>query len=484
MVSSFTIISRLLPALGLVPLLRAAEDTTALTGESADAVEMQEEAPRSPEDEALLELCGQEIDPLTTAPVARIEELLKEGADPACRDAEGNTPLLLLCRRAATSPSPEVAARAVAPAISLLLSRGADAYKTNDRGCDAMMYLQSLPELVESLTKCRLLHADELAVRVPPTSKAFFDYMTRCCRITQESGISLPYFTRLYMQPAYERAEELLGRLTEDDNRECIRLLGLNTVAGNAAEWAMLTTLNFMRNANARKAEAYVDKMPLWKNSEHFLEETPLLLLHCLHCLHWQVSPANLSAALNKLEKMLPENELDMIDCTAGSIMALLLDLEFFNSSISHSKALQRATRYTKVYDPALAAAALMHLLEDKGLPTPRQLADETPEPSGLAGNFANLFRVDAYLSMREDARQSDAEPTAEQLTRAAETLRLLKLPRHARAVEQYMDPGQAETEQTPHPAAFTTYPELPGTSPIVAMCRYILRHPDTFRRP
>ena len=484
MAPSFTIISRLLPVIGLAPLLCAEGEPAALPAESADTSAATPEKAVNPAEAALLKLCGQEISEAAAATAEEVERLLKEGAEPDCRDAEGNTPLLLLCRQAALSPAPSAAGRAITPAAALLLEKGADAYNKNDRGCDAMMYLQSLPESVDTLTRRNLLHGEGLAVRIPPSSKAFFDYMTRYCGVANERGVSLPYLNKLYLAPAYERAEELLSRLMEDDNRETVRLLGLSSAAGNAAEWAMFTTLDFMRKANARKAEAYVDKLSLWKNSEHFLEETPLLFLHCLHGLHWQISPANLSAALNKLEKMLPENELDMIDCTAGSIMALLLDLEFCNAAVSRSKALQRAARYAKAYDPALAASALAKQLEDKKLPTPQQLADLTPEPTGLPGAFANLFRVDAYLSTREGTTPPRPEPTVEQMSRAAETLRLLKLPRHARAVEQQLNPEETESDPTLHPAAFTTYPELPGTSPLVAMCRYILRHPETFRRP
>lgn len=409
--------------------------------------------------------------------LAEIATLIDKGVNINICDSEGNTALLLLCHtleldyRYRNDPH---FAQAVDQAFCLLLSKGANAMHENKKGCNAVFFLQSKPELKQKLCEQKLL-SKELAVRIPYEPLALGKYIK--LRINQvrctTHAENIAYLSRIYCTPAYDRVMERLQRYINAES------------AAGMPQGALADCLAFLRLANPSAAAEFVNNLIYWEHSEHFIEEIPAEILTALHQTQWQVPPPLLQKALVRLESLLPNEGEDMISCNSARPMGLILEML---EQQNREQATPLVERYCKARDPELAYYAYCILLQRNALPC--------PEPEELAAHWQLSAEADCtqklgteqrkvYEGARVDAamRKGTAHQlAADELKRAEAHFRSMELTRHAEAIAMLFEGEQLSRDPFILQRAYHRYAELVSPAPRATLARYILEHPQHFK--
>ncbi len=199
------------------------------------------------------------------------------------------------------------------------------------------------------------------------------------------------------------------------------------------------------------EAKVFIDQMPIWTHSEHFLERLPRFFLDTLVEMKWQVHPEALRVALNKLDSLLPQDPLDMIDCAAGKPMGQIIRL----LSIQDAKCLKElAQKYSHSQDQDLSYAAQCALLHLVGLPEPN-VAEMVTQYWGIQKRFdlerlpVELRYMAILITVNEGAMKGEFEPWVDVsiVLQAMEYLEELKLEEYAQALQCFIheDPDTKE---------------------------------------
>lgn len=367
-------------------------------------------------------------------------------------DSNGNSLLLTLCETAARTD--KASAAYLQPAIRQLLMKGADPLAENGAGCNAVFYLCGMPEFYTELKKEKLIPR-ELTLRLPAEETALLLYMKRRtaqAALAPAQG-SREYLQRRYCTPFYTRAQERLHRYLQAE--------GLYRMP----DGAMPTVLAFMRLADAQRAHAYINNLPLWQHGEHFLEELPAEFLHSLVQLGWQVNPGKLRLALQKLNSMLPDRQDDMIDCSAAEPMAYLLELLVNQEG---KRALPDLQKYTVSYDPELVQAALRLQLRLNGITPPDE---DTSEPQN-----ADMAAMREVLMADSALHKGCLEGlNAANLMRVADYLEHEGLTEHAEIFRSMVEEGELIATETSMPSIRAAYDDLNEERPRVRLLRKML---------
>lgn len=376
--------------------------------------------------------------------------------------AEGDTPLLQLCRAAATANAE--ARPPLQQSIEELLRKGADALSENSEGCNALFYLCALPDFKKELEGKKLLPR-ELALRIPHDDAQLQRYMK--LRLAQAELCpaegSRDYLVRRYCAPAFGRAQARLAAYLAAGSLYRIPQDG------------MKTTLSFMLLADDQKARAYVNDLILWQHGEHFLEEIPAAFLQDLYTLNWHVNPGKLRLALQKLNSMLPKTQEDMIDCYASVPMARLLEL-----LVSHERAnaLPDLKQYAKSYDPDLVQACLRLQLKLNNITPP----DELPEPPADAEQAAMREALLADAALHRGSLDGLTPAT---LQHAAAYLQQKGLTQHAEIISGLLEDGEIIVTDSSMPAVRALYEDLQEQRPRVVLLKRLLeQQPPTPAAP
>ncbi len=401
--------------------------------------------------------------------LSTIRRLLDEGVDVNHPSGGGDTPLLLLCRaleldyRYRHEPAYRAA---LTEALELLLHRGADALTENEMGCNAIFYIEGQPELAKLLRERKLLPR-ELSLRLPSGGAALTRYIrlrAAQATCTTHEG-SLNYLTRRYCAPIYDRVFTRLQRYMRAES------------ANQIPPDSLRDCLAFLRVADRERISEWVDEHPYWEHSEHFLEEVPARFLTELCALDWQVAPAQLRAALKKLDTMLPESEHDMIECFAGLSMAQLLRML---DHVEGEKAAPLVRKYAASRDSSLAGEALCLQLERKGLPRPQvaALQERLIDPSkGESQRLLDMARVDAAADSG-DWSGLDADT----LRRVQENMLRHGLTQHAELLALLLEGENITTDADALAEVRAAWSDPAYATPQMAMARYIMAHPRLFR--
>ncbi len=408
------------------------------------------------------------------ASLKTVRELLDKGADINYRALGDETPLLLLCHALELDyhyRTDEAFRHALEEAVTLMLQRGADPLMENELGCNAIFYIEGKPELAKKLGEEELLPR-ELALRIPAGGAALTRYIRKRAaqaQLTKHEG-SLAYLSRRYCAPAYERVFERLQRYMRAES------------AAHLPPSAMRDCFAFLRVANRANIEEWVNKSPLWEHSEHFLEEVPEHYLSALCELGWQVEPARLKQALNKLDSMLPKAKEDMIECFAGIPMSRLLRMYH---AADPAAAEPLITRYAESRDSTLAAEALCLQLEKKRLPRPeRRLLEQRLLPLGENGAYSPEQQALVELSA-VDAAASEADwagVDAAMARRVQQDLRRRGLAHHADLLTLLIENNSITTDADALAEVRSAWSDPALPSPQQLMARQLLQHPEYCR--
>lgn len=380
-----------------------------------------------------------------------IEELMSDGPGAAW----GDTQLLWLCGGVANNPG---ALPMLRPLIEQQLRDGADVFRENLDGCNALFYLHSRPDFLQQLREQHLVPDKEPPVSSPRTEHELAAYMK--LRVHQAGLAPTPgsrsYLINRYCKPAARPARALLRRYLK---AESLRRLP----AG-----ALDTTLAFLRMAAPDDTYALIDSLPLWQHGEHFLEEIPDALLSALSEQEWPVSPGRLRQALQKLDTLLPASAEDMIDCSAAAPMGHLLTM-LVQQEGEH--ALPDLKKYEKSYDPELVQTSLRLQLKLKGMTPP----DEAEEVPPALQPMREALLADAALH-----HGAADELTTERLKQAVICLRAHHLPQHAQLLEDMMsENGEAEVTEDTLPSLRVRYEDMEEAAPRAVLLRYLHEHPE-----
>ncbi len=403
-----------------------------------------------------------------------IRSLMEKGVDINARVVAGETPLLLLCHaleldyRYRTEPSFRAA---VKEAIVLLLQHGADPLLENELGCNSIFYIEGKPELVKRLAEEQLLPR-ELALRIPSGGAALTRYIRKRAaqaQLTKHEG-SLAYLSRRYCAPAYGRVFERLQRYLRAES------------SAHLPPSALRDCLAFLRVADRKRIEDWVNENPLWEHSEHFLEEIPERFLSALCELNWSVDPGRLRLALDKLDTMLPKAKEDMIECFAGIPMSQLL---YMLSSVDPAAAEPMMQEYAASRDSTLAAEALCLQLERRGLPRPEPKALESRfQPLGPDGTLSAEQKTLLELA-RVDTAASNADwagVDAATARRVQAELRRMNLTHHADLLSLLIENDSITTDADALAEVRSAWSDPAVPSPLVMMARSLLQHPEYCR--
>ncbi len=408
------------------------------------------------------------------ASLAAIRNLLEKGVDANIRSTGEETPLLLLCHalefdyRYRSEPSFRAALK---EAVALLLRHGADPLLENEWGCNAIFYIEGKPDLVKILAEKQLLPR-ELALRIPSGGAALTRYIRKRAaqaNLTKHEG-SLAYLSRRYCAPAYDRVFERLQRYLRAES------------SAHLPPSALRDCLAFLRVADRKRIEEWVNQNPLWEHSEHYLEEIPERFLAALCELDWAVEPAQLRQALEKLDTMLPKAKDDMIECFAGIPMSQLLGML---NNVDPDAAEPLLREYADSRDSTLAAEALCLQLERQRLPR--------PEPRALESRFLPLGK-DGTLSPEQkglielamvDAAASNADWTgvdAAMACRVQAELRRLGLTHHAELLSILIENDKITADADALAEVRSAWSDPAVPSPQMMMARCLLQHPEYCR--
>lgn len=372
----------------------------------------------------------------------------------ATKNAEGDTPLLQLCRAAVDAEDAD--RPALLQRIEEQLRQGADALAENSEGCNALFYLYALPDFKKELEAKKLLPR-ELALRIPHDEAQLLRYMK--LRLAQAELCpaegSRDYLIRRYCAPAYKRAQGKLAAYLAAGSLYRLPQDG------------MKTTLAFMLLADEQNARAYVNNLILWQHGEHFLEEIPAAFLQILYDLDWQVNPGKVRLALQKLNSMLPATQEDMIDCYASVPMAKLLAL-----LVNHEgkNALPDLRKYAKSYDPELVQACLRLQLKLNNITPP----DELPEPPADAEQAAMREALLTDAALHNGTLEGLTPAT---LQHAATYLQQVGLPQHAETIFSMLEEGEIIVTESSMPAVRALYDDLQEQRPRVLLLKRLLEH-------
>ncbi len=406
--------------------------------------------------------------------LATIRQLLEKGADINARSAGDETPLLQLCHaleldyRYRNEPSFRAA---VKEAVVLLLRHGADPLMENEAGCNAIFYIEGKPELVKRLAEEKLLPR-ELALRIPSGGAALTRYIRKRAAqatLTRHEG-SLAYLSRRYCAPAYDRVFERLQRYLRAES------------SAHLPPSALRDCLAFLRVADRKKIEDWVNSNPLWEHSEHFLEEIPERFLAALCELNWAVEPARLRQALSKLDTMLPKAKEDMIECFAGIPMSQLLRML---NTVDPAAAEPLMREYADSRDSTLAAEALCLQLERRNLPRPEPHALEARlQPAGKDGSLSAEQKNLLELAKVDDAATNAdwAGVDAAMARRVQAELRRLGLAHHAELLSLLIENDSITTDADALAEVRSAWSDPAVPSPQVKMARNLLQHPEYCR--
>lgn len=392
---------------------------------------------------------------IVKAPIEVICPLIPQSAD-----ANGDTLLIRMSRQANTM-TPEQR-RYMLPLIGMLLESGANPMQENLSGCNAMFYINGMPELMKELAIYYRLPR-ELTLRLPYETSALLRYLR--LRTAQQHHVILPgskdYLLRRYCTPAFSRAESLFKDLMQRDSLSSI------------PDGALGDCLDFMRLAEPDKTYQYINGLNFWEHGEHFLEELPSLLLRDLHRLNWPVNPGKLRLALQKLNSMLPTSKDDMIDCYAAGPMAMLLELLVAQEG---ERAWEDVKRCANAHDPDLAQAALRIQLKLQGLTPPDEMELPVPD-SDFSGELQGI-----RSALIADAALRHCEPevlTADILRQAAVCYKQHGMAGRAKMLEELLTGEDLAISPSSLPAISTAYNEIKENSPSVVILRYLLEHPS-----
>ncbi len=373
-------------------------------------------------------------------------------------DAEGNTLLLNLAKAANEMPTAS-RKQLLDPIICELLRLGHDPLEENRLGCNAIFYLSGIHDLYKRLEAEKLLPR-ELSLRIPHDEGALLRYMrlrNKQLNLAKAGG-SREYLVRRYCTPAYPRAERLLRSY-----------MGAPSIA-RVPDNALADCLLFMRLANPTRASKFIDSLTYWEHGEHFLEEMPSNLLATLYQLNWEVAPAQLRRALEKLSTLLPVSKDDMIECAASVPMSRILDMLTRQEGLAAQPDLEK---YAAAFDPEIVHTALLLQMKLQGLPYPG---------SEQFGQLTTPEVIEIRKALEADAsiRQGSMEKlTAQQLREAAEILRKYNMPHHAEMMSGIIEGEQIQLRPELRPAFRTRYEELREESPHVSLLRYLLEHKE-----
>lgn len=209
--------------------------------------------------------------------------------------------------------------------------------------------------------------------------------------------------------------------------------------------------LEVLKEHYPSEAKSFIDQMPIWTHSEHFLERLPRFFLDTLVEMQWRVHPQALRVALNKLDSLLPQDPMDMIDCAAGKPMGQIIRLLALQKATGLKDI---ATKYSKSQDLDLSYAAHCALLQLNNLPEPT-VADLVQKYWKIhkSADMQVLTVEQRYMAtlvtVNEGAMKGAFEDwvSVESVLHAMEYLEELQLPDYARAL-QYFITQDPQTEQ------------------------------------
>lgn len=402
-----------------------------------------------------------------------IEKAIQLGASLKNTDKKGNTALILLAMAVESDSrykADEAFRKALHDSIILLMQNGADCLTENNAGCNALFFLHSSPELIQTLNQLKLIPR-ELTIRIPHEDIALSRHMQ--LRLAQAgystNPFSLDYLNRRYCKPAYPRVLERFKTYMAAETSSLI------------PTGALQDTLAFLRMADEQAVTDYINKLTLWEHGEHFLEEIPERLLVALCELNWDVKEENLRAALSKLESMLPVDEGDMIDCYAAYPMGKLLEM-MARKDEGRTQALLE--KYTTSRDPDMAYTAYRILLQQKKLPLPEP--GSLSEHLNLSGGIESLpdeqKRVLECAIVDDAMRHGNLEGiTPQMVQRVQGYFSDMKLNSFANILSSILGENRIITPEEGLNEACSDYREEHSTSPRIVLARYILEHPDLF---
>lgn len=376
-------------------------------------------------------------------------------------DGQGDT-LLIKAARASYEMPTDARTRLMEPLLVSMLQQGCDPLIENKAGCNAVFYLAGIPDFYQKLQAADLLPR-ELALRIPHEEGALLRYMRlrNDQALLARSAGSRDYLTRRYCAPAFARAERLMRNY-----------MGAHSIS-QIPPTAMADILAFMHLANAARAEAFVNSLPLWEHGEHFLEEIPAHLLKTLHSMGWRVDGKLLRMALHKLGTLLPVSKDDMIECDASLPMSDILRML---THMEGTGALPELQQYAAAFDPGIVHTALALQMQLKGLPLPWEPAFfhlQNPELKEIR----LALQVDAAIRHGRMAKLNAAD-----VMRTAALLRKHQMPRHAGMMEDIVEGDRIILRPELRPAYRTRYEELREDAPHVALLRYLMQHEELLR--
>lgn len=401
-------------------------------------------------------------------------QLLQSELNINTTDSEGNTPLLLLSRTIELDyryNRDAHFARAVDAAFVLLLKHGADFMHENRKGCNAVFFLQSKPELLERLMQQKLI-SKELAIRIPNEPLALARYIE--LRINQvhcsKHQACKDYLIRRYCAPAYERVQKkLVAYLSEE-------------AAKRIPKNAIRNCLIFIHLADKAKADEYVEQLIYWQHGEHFIEDIPMEVLKTLHENYWDIDTAHLYCALGRLNSLMPREGEDMISCNAALPIKLILEMLERQEGAAIIPLLQQ---YATSRDPEVAYQAYRLLLRQNNLPV--------PEPK-VFEDFFNISPADtAALSLQQNriyvcARVDEAmrngciqQISVQEIRQSITYMSEMGVTKHAAILAKLIKTGSICTDARLLKEAYIRYRELVSPAPRAVMGRYIYEHAEQF---
>lgn len=439
------------------------------------------DSPAVPDDTPLTQNQLNEIELLSVAEnfngrqsLDEITALLQSGLNINAQDTEGNTPLLLLCRALELDyryNRDQHYAQAVDAAIILLLQHGADFMHENRKGCNAVFFFQSKPELLDKLTQQKLI-SKELAVRIPSEPLALARYVE--LRINQvqcsKHKACKDYLVRRYCAPAYDRVQKkLVGYLSEES-------------AKRIPKNGIRDSLIFIHLADEERAAAYVESLIYWEHGEHFIEDIPMEVLRTLHETYWDIDTKLLYSALDRLNSLMPREGEDMISCNSAQPIKLVLEMLERQEGINIVPLLQQ---YTTSRDPDVAYQAYRLMLRQNNLPEPTPLQFEqyyniTPDNTIILTEQQR--RIYECARVDEAMRNADIHKVSlKEIQQAMLYMKEMGVTKHAAILARIIKNGNISTDTYLLKEAYIRYKELVSPAPRAAMARYIFDHAEQF---
>ena len=400
--------------------------------------------------------------------------LLQSELNINAQDSEGNTPLLLLCRTIELDyryNRDEHFARAVDAAFITLLQHGADFMHENRKGCNAVYYLQSKPELLSQLTQKKLI-SKELAIRIPNEPLALARYIE--LRINQvqcsKHQACNDYLIRRYCAPAYERVQQkLVSYLSEE-------------AAKRIPKNAIRNCLVFIHLADDAKANEFVEQLIYWQHGEHFIEDIPMEVLKTLHENYWDIDTRCLYSALGRLNSLMPREGEDMISCNASLPIKLILEMIERQEGASIIPLLQQ---YATSRDPEVAYQAYRLLLRQKNLPVPEPKVFEdffNISPTDTTALSTQQHRIYVCARVDEAMRMGNIQQVSvQEIQQTITYMQEMGVTKHAAILAKLVKANAICADARILKEAYIRYKELVSPAPRAVMARFIYEHAEQF---